>query len=402
LECAHLVPSGQPYVEHFLTASREVDDFGVASGKMMRHVVRRARDVLVLSAISLSVTPVERARLAVERDAPSSSSQLPHIAVIAEQSGWQLVLRRPARGRYEDITFVDSRRGWVVASSGEVLHTSDGGDTWLVQAKGLGPLRSVEFLDADHGLAGTLSGNLFATQDGGVTWRDITQTLPRKPVGFCGMAWRGTTVHLVGRYIGAADYFASDDAGKTWRAKDLRDQAMGLVDVVFVNDSVGLIAGMSRPTAPAAYGNALIQRTSDGGESWAPVFRGDISASWAWKLFPLSQSVVYASLQSPDGTHRVAKTIDGGTTWRTMIVARRQPPGQPLQTVGFLDEKMGWAGGFFGGLYATADSGRTWSQLHVTGGVFNRFAKAGDALITAGSEGILRYEPSSRRASVAP
>ncbi len=322
----------------------------------------------------------------------------PFARVSARQAGaWNLVLDRPSGAKYADFAFPDSKHGWLVSGSGDILHSSDGGATWAVQASRKGNLRSVDFLDEKRGFAGTLNGVLYATSDGGAKWTDITSTLPQPGRGFCGMTHVGEQVHLVGRYFGSVtDYFFSPDGGRTWRASDLRDLAQGLVDVSFLNESVGLIGGMSN-TGPAGAGPAVILKTTDGGRRWRTVFTDDGGRGFAWKIFPVTAKLVYVALQSQDGIYRVAKSTDAGDSWNVHIVASGRPPGPAVQGIGFLDERIGWVGGFFEGMYGTTDGGLTWTPVRMSDRTINRFEKVGRALFTAGTRGILRYDPSSGR-----
>jgi len=308
---------------------------------------------------------------------------------------WTLVYPHPAVGKYEDLSFPDEKHGWVASASGSILMTSDGGGTWSVQTTGLQRLRSIHFLDAKHGFAGSLAGILYETTDGGVTWVDITSRLPRAAKGFCGITHVGKRVYVVGRYnLGAADYFYSPDAGKTWEATDLLSVADGLVNVTFLNDKVGFIGGMGKSSTPSPNGTgpAIILKTTDGGKNWRTVFEHAGGRGYVWKLFPIDKKLIYAGLQSQDGVYRIAKTTDGGDHWDTLTVATGRPMGPAIQGIGFIDANTGWVGGFFVGMYATTDGGKTWSFVQQPDGVINRFEKVGNSLFTAGTRGVLRYD----------
>lgn len=308
---------------------------------------------------------------------------------------WTLVFAKPAVGKYEDISFPDAKHGWIASASGSILMTSDGGVTWSVQTVGLQRLRSLHFLDAKHGFAGSLAGILYETTDGGVTWNDITSRLPRTAKGFCGITHVGKRVYVVGRYnLGAADYFYSPDGGKTWEGQDLLSVADGLVNVMFLNDKVGFIGGMGKSKTPGQMGSgpAIILKTTDGGKSWHTVFEHDGGRGYAWKLFPIDKKLIYAGLQSQDGVYRIAKTTDGGDHWDTLTVATGRPAGPAIQGIGFIDANTGWVGGFFVGMYATTDGGKTWTFVQQPDGIINRFEKVGNSLFTAGSRGVLRYD----------
>ncbi|MBC8088229.1 MAG: hypothetical protein H7Z40_13255, partial [Phycisphaerae bacterium] len=115
---------------------------------------------------------------------------------------------------------------------------------------------------------------------------------------------------------------------------------------------------------------------------------------YAWKIFPVTPKLIYAGLQSQDGIYRVAKSTDGGDHWDTLTVATGKPPGPGIQGIGFLDANTGWVGGFFTGMFTTADGGKSWREVALTDRMFNRFEKVGNTIITAGSRGVMRYNGS--------
>lgn len=312
---------------------------------------------------------------------------------VAGLGSWTLVLDRPLASKYEGISFPDSSHGWVVSDRGDILATADAGVTWTQQASGMGFLRSLDFLDASHGFAGTLTGLLYRTNDAGVTWNSITESLPKTPIGFCGITHFGNHVYVVGRYTGATDYYMSPDGGDSWQYSSLSSLMSGLVDVSFVDSLTGFIGGTGISTVSP--GPATILKTTDGGTTWHIVFTNDAGPGWAWKIFPISTSIIYVSLESLDGTYRVAKSVDGGDSWTIEIVATGQPLGTAggVQGIGFLDANVGWVGGFFTGMFATTNGGQSWSPVAVTSANINRFRRAGNTLFTAGTKGILRYDP---------
>src|SRR5512139_1243016 len=55
---------------------------------------------------------------------------------------------------YYGVYFVNGKQGWVVGTYGNILHTEDGGSTWVHQASATDqPLFSVQFVDPEHGWA---------------------------------------------------------------------------------------------------------------------------------------------------------------------------------------------------------------------------------------------------------
>lgn len=305
------------------------------------------------------------------------------------------MLDRPISSKYEGVSFPDSLHGWVVNDQGVIVATADGGVTWTVQATGMGPLRSVDFLDNLRGYAGSLSGKLFRTTDGGLTWTDIAPTLPKPAGGFCGITHVGNKIHIVGRYTGMTDYYYSPDGGVTWQYQNLNAFAQGLVDVAFLDDNIGFIGGIS-PSAVLNQGQATILKTTDGGATWRTVFvQEGTLRGYGWKIFPINSQIIYVGIENFDGTNRIAKSMDGGENWTVHIITTEQPVGTQgsLQGIGFLDANTGFAGGFFSGMFKTTDGANSWSRIEVGAGNINRFRRQGSTLITAGTRGVIQYNP---------
>jgi photosystem II stability/assembly factor-like uncharacterized protein len=73
---------------------------------------------------------------------------------------------------FTSLSFVDCLRGWVAGSHGAILHTEDGGVTWLTQSSGTTErLNAVQFITKDKGWAIGERGVILNTIDGGKTWQ---------------------------------------------------------------------------------------------------------------------------------------------------------------------------------------------------------------------------------------
>lgn len=158
------------------------------------------------------------------------------LVVLSDDGGrqWRQV-RVPVSVTLTSASFAEPRRGWMVGHGGVVLHTTDGGESWAVQADGVSlakaalaqaqglpdtaagrkesiqqaqrlvdegadkPLLSVCFADARRGMAVGAFGLAAATHDGGKTWVPCMDRLPNpKGLHLYAVARHGRTWAVAG------------------------------------------------------------------------------------------------------------------------------------------------------------------------------------------------------------
>ena len=157
----------------------------------------------------------------------------------------------------------------------------------------------------------------------------------------------------------------------------------------------------------------VILLTEDGGETWVNLLRDFTSqypkGEWGWKIFVVNEHVIYVALENfYDGA--IAKTEDGGKTWRRLPINDAQG-NKNLEGIGFISEDIGWVGGwgdarFQGGFTsATQDGGETWRDANEVGRFINRFRFFGSPvhLGYASGDTIYKYstEPAPSMATMA-
>ena len=143
------------------------------------------------------------------------------ILVSNDGASWAQV-ETPVRSPLTAVTFVDDKNGWAVGHDAVVLHTGDGGKTWLLQnfqPELEKPFLDVLFLDATHGFAIGAYGLFDETTDGGASWNEVDPP-----------AITADGLHLYKIIkLGNGDLFIageqgllgmSTDAGKTWKKLD--------------------------------------------------------------------------------------------------------------------------------------------------------------------------------------
>jgi len=129
------------------------------------------------------------------RDGRSAADGLGDLQFIDERNGWAvgtaslvrtddggetwraLIYGSDDNGYFSGnaIHFLDARHGWLVAHSGVLMRTEDGGFHWALVPLPLRPserpiLWDVTFTDAAHGWVVGELGSVFHTEDGGATW----------------------------------------------------------------------------------------------------------------------------------------------------------------------------------------------------------------------------------------
>jgi photosystem II stability/assembly factor-like uncharacterized protein len=236
---------------------------------------------------------------------------------------------------------------------------------------------------------GSVGGGLWKTTDGGRVWFPIFDAESVASIGAVAVAPSSPDVIYAG--TGEADMrsdisfgngvYRSDDAGKTWiRAglSDTRHIARILVDPA--DPDVVLVAALGH--AYAANEERGVFRSEDGGRSWKRTLYLNTGTGAADLAFdPTDPSVVYASMwqvrrpawstyapiSGPRGG--LYKSADGGRTWRP-VAGKGLPAGVPGR-FGLAAAPAGRVYAVFGpdeketgigGLYRSDDGGATWSR----------------------------------------
>ncbi|MCY1491112.1 Ycf48-like protein [compost metagenome] len=239
------------------------------------------------------------------------------------------------------VHFVDERQGWAVGHDGVILHSADGGATWLKQLDG-------------HSLNALMQ-----------RWAEAE----------------------VAR-LEAASAAAPDDEAL----------ASALDDALFALDDVkaGAAPGPSRPLLDVWFHNAaegwavgaygMIVHTRDGGRSWAYVAGLDNP----------ERLHLNAVLGLADGSLLVAgeggrlhRSGDGGRTWQAVA----QPTQASLYRLLRLDDGQLLAMGFGGALFGSRDQGQNWQAiaLPVKASLYGGEQLADGSLLLSGQGGLLLH-----------
>lgn len=293
---------------------------------------------------------------------------------------------------YAAVVFVTPSVGWLYG--GEVLKTTDGGRTWMLQRrweKDGGFPQRMQFLDPQLGWVLYGSSYLHRTTDGGQTWR-VIEVLTREPntkipVGLGRLLMvspqNGFGVSDMGTHL-----LRTSDGGLTWRATLIREGVVNFSEVAFVDAKQSWVAGikgmLSRtrdggrtletlpPTpvraplqlqfASASVGWLLdaqdfrLVRTLDGGQSWQPCQGGQVTPGIRGFFFRTPTMGWAAAVGGV-----VLRTTDGCASWQAL----QTPSTADLNAIQFLDSATGWAVGDNDTVLKTTDGGLTWTSVQV-------------------------------------
>jgi photosystem II stability/assembly factor-like uncharacterized protein len=172
---------------------------------------------------------------------------------------------------FYDVRFTDEKTGWIAGEFGQLLKSTDGGQTWvpgqntlmtpdsgIVDPMDLPTFFGVHMVNNNEGIVSGLDGKIARTRDGGKTWRfepmklafPIVDPLYQPFVTVDGNSWA----------VGAAGEVVHLPPGQTeWNRADLGMQIYTwLRSVDFSDAQNGWLVG--------GYGTIL--RTTDGGKTW--------------------------------------------------------------------------------------------------------------------------------------
>ena len=248
------------------------------------------------------------------------------------------------------IDFIDENTGWAVGGKevddvteeGVILHTSDGGETWVVQKTLPDQMTGVDFINENEGWAVGDNGIIRHTINGGQNW--TAQTSP--------MAGLLTSVYFIDENNGWivnrdnwGEICHTTDGGNTW-ALQAESSLNPFNDVFFINPDKGWVVGM----------DSTIMRTEDGGQTWLKC------------NLHISNNPYLRSVQFIDelrgwtvGTGGfILMSTDGGISWQEIDT----PFDDLLQSVYFTDPLNGWAVGTDGKILRTIDGGYTWFRQY--------------------------------------
>jgi photosystem II stability/assembly factor-like uncharacterized protein len=314
----------------------------------------------------------------------------------------------PVQTRYDDIWFINPQVGWGVNSAGQIVHTDDAGATWTIQHTVDADtwLRCMSFTSPTDGWVGSITRRqrLWRTQDG-KTWTDMTSTIPALPSAICGMSSPSKNVVFASgtQYPNReAGIMHTADGGQSWESISMAAHANLLIDTLFVDDTHGWVVGGQGGTSYDKL-QPVIMFTADGGKTWENRLQNSgivfPRGEWGWKIQFLNPQIGFVSLEN-DTAAAILKTTDGGASWKRIDITDPQRNVE-LEGIGFINEQVGWVGGWGhnfnagtpdGTTSGTTDGGATWFNANNVGHFLNRFRFTGTTPIAGYASGATIYQ----------
>ena len=189
----------------------------------------------------------------------------------------------------KDVCFVDSLYGWVIGDSATILHTYNGGDSWIQQQSPSDTLvfNKIQFLNREIGYIVGSGGLILLTKDGGLNWfkKESGTTLPFRDLSFVNekKGW------VVGSDRMYSIILNTTDGGNTWNSVISSSESPPyILDAIkFVNDSIGFVSG----TPHFDNGPTFFLKTTNSGKDWDSTGRAHSSLFY---LAPYSDDIIFA------------------------------------------------------------------------------------------------------------
>jgi len=280
---------------------------------------------------------------------------------------WTLIPSGTDKALYS-IRFPTPDKGWIVGQEGLILHSEDGGKTWARQTSGATVyLFAVDFINDHEGWAVGDKATYLHTTDGGKNWTlskisgekaDLSadeQILSEEPVLYDVQFLDASTGWVVGEF---GNIYHTTDGGKTWKTQQETLIGSGIYSSLdiptffgasFSDAQNGVVAGLETKVA----------RTRDGGKTWK------------FEQFDTQEGTgdpLYQPFQFPDTTAWavgaagfVGHQRSVGEPWLKVSLGREVNTW--LRGVYFLNKNDGWVVGGYGHILHTTDGGQTWLQM---------------------------------------
>ncbi len=319
-----------------------------------------------------------------------------HKNISLSQGTWEKV-NSPTNENLSSVYFVDTLYGWAAGNSGTIIHTSNGGDDWIIQESNTGNnILDIFFLSRNLGwaVAWEVSNYPFGTYtlkttDGGLNWN--SSTFPEENIFSQCILFQDS----LDGWMGGKPYpiVRTTDGGITWTEAEVDSSNFSqfpVFDIQFYNSNYGYASGGVIDCC------GIIWWTTNGGDHWQVIDTPFVALEPVYQLFTkdsLNVLGVGGDFESWGFGVGMMRTSNGGNSWDWEYIGISGV----AWDIDFRTENEVWAP--LGGeqkLIFSLDAGLTWESVSTPDSTMIFKMIFPDSLhgIGVGSDGaIIRYRP---------
>ena len=234
------------------------------------------------------------------------------------QGYWER-LSSPTNNNLSSVHFVDSLYGWAAGHSGTIIHTSNGGDDWIIQdSKTENNIFDIFFLNRNLGWAVSWEAfnypfgtYVLKTADGGNNW--IRSSYPVESIFSQCILFQDS----LNGWLGGKPYpiVRTTDGGISWEEAEIDSSnfsELPVYDIQFYNSKFGYASGGVVDCC------GIIWWTNNGGDNWSVIDTPFVAPEPIYQLYTkdsLNVLGVGGDFESWGFGVGMMRTSDGGGSW---------------------------------------------------------------------------------------
>jgi len=267
---------------------------------------------------------------------------------------WVIQPHNTGRHYFNGLSVVDSLNVWIgggsIGGSAFILRTRDGGRSWVEEYNRPGmQVNDIDYVDTLHGwFTGSFptADSIYRTTNGGITWQGIEPDTNRR--GYGPIDFIDTLRGYAAAQAGVFYISRTTDGGLTWSY--VRD--------FFLPNQIAIDMADSLKGWTAGSGGVIV-RTHDGWRTWQTSATGTIAGLFDVSFSDTLNGYVAGGLNGVSAT--IFHSTNGGVSWTLDSTLTKN---EVLYGVDAVDGNTAYATGPAGSIVKTSNAGSSWVILH--------------------------------------